>query len=112
MVDEKKPGLTERQRYWLEQIEACKGSGKSVAAYAWEHGLEARAMYGAKKVLVRKGLLPGTHGVRFQRVQTTSAVAVGSEWRIRLPNGVAVDFSGAVDGGTLSTVLHAVAKLG
>ena len=59
--------LTERQRYWLEQIRACEASGKSVAAYAAEHGVEARAMYGAKKILVRKGVLPRTQGVRFQR---------------------------------------------
>jgi hypothetical protein len=105
-------GLTERQDYWLGHIKACEASGKTAAEYAAAHGLNARTLYGAKKVLVRKGVLPRTHGVRFQRVQTASAVAVGGEWRIQLPNGVAVDFSGAVDGGTLSTVLHAVAKLG
>ncbi len=30
--------LTERQRYWLEHIRACEASGKSVTAYAAEHG--------------------------------------------------------------------------
>jgi len=103
--------LTDRQRYWLEQIKACVASGKSVAAFAAEHDLDARSMYGAKKVLVRKGVLPRTRPSRFQRVQT-AAVAVGSEWRIQLPNGVSVGFSGTVDAGTLSTVLNTVADLG
>ena len=105
--------LTDRQRYWLEQIRACEASGKSVAAYAVEHGIEARAMYGAKKVLVKKGVLPRTQGVRFQRAKTTAdCVSSDSEWRIRLPNGVSVDFSGTVDAGSLSTVLSTAARLG
>ncbi len=103
--------LTDRQRYWLEQIKACEASGKSVAAYAAEHGIEARAMYGAKKVLVRKGVLLRTQGVRFQRVETT-ADSSESKWHIRLPNGVSLDFSGTVDAGALSTVLNTVARLG
>lgn len=53
--------LTDRQRHWLEQIKACEATGKSVAAYAAVHGIEARAMYGAKKVLVKKSVLPRTH---------------------------------------------------
>ena len=88
--------LTDRQRYWLEQIKACEATGKSVAACAAEHGIEARAMYGAKKVLVEKGVSPRTQGVRFQRAEA-AAVGNDSEWRIRLPNGVSVDFSGPVE---------------
>ncbi len=68
-------------------------------------------MYDAKKVLVRKGVLPRTQRARFQRVQT-KVVTVDNEWRIQLPNGVAVEFSGTVDGGSLSTVLSTAARLG
>ena len=100
--------LTDRQRYWLEQIKACEATGKSVAAYAAEHDIEARAMYGAKKVLVKKGVLPRTQDVRFQRAEAI-AVSSDSEWHIRLPNGVSVDFSGTVEAGSLSTVLKTVA---
>ncbi len=109
-MDEKEQALTEHQRYWLERIQACEASGKSITGYAAEQGFEARAMYDAKKVLVRKGVLPRTQRARFQRVQT-EAVTVGSEWHIQLPNGVAVDFSGTVDAGTLSTVLNTAAGL-
>jgi hypothetical protein len=102
-------GLTERQRYWLEQIEACAATGSSVKAYASAHGFTPSALYAAKKVLVRKGLLPKTTA-RFQRVHT-AAPSRGSEWRIELPNGTAVGFSGAVDAATLSTVLATMSRL-
>jgi len=102
--------LTAHQRHWLEQIQACEASGKSIVAYASEQGYPVRAMYDAKKALVKKGVLPRRHRARFQRVQT-QAVTVGGEWRIQLPNGVSVDFSGTVDAGSLSTVLSTVAHL-
>ena len=110
-MDEKEQALTEHQRDWLERVKAYEASGKSVVAYASEHGFLIRAMYDAKIVLVRKGVLPCTHCTRFQRVQT-EVVTVGGEWRIQFPDGVSVEFSGTVDAGSLSTVLNTVARLG
>ena len=109
-MGEKEQVLTERQRYWLEQVKACESSGMSASAYAAEHGFRVGGMYAGKKSLVRMGVLPGTQRSRFQRVRT-AAVAVGGDWRIQLPNGVSVDFSGTVDAGSLSTVLNTVARL-
>ncbi len=103
--------LTEHQRKWLGRVQACEASGMSVAAYAAAQGYPVRAMYDAKKVLVKKGVLPRTRRSHFQRVRT-EAVTVGCEWRIQLPNGVSVDFSGTVDTGSLTTVLNTVARLG
>jgi len=100
--------LTEHQRKWLGRLRACEASGKSFTVYASEQGFPVRAMYDAKKILVKKGVLPRT---QFQRVQA-EVVSVGGEWHIQLPNGVVVDFSGTVDGGSLSTVLDAVVRLG
>ncbi len=110
-MDEKEQALTEHQRDWLERVKSCEASGKSVVAYASEHGFPVRAMYDAKKVLVRKGVLPRRHRARFQRVQT-AAMSVVNKWRIQFPNGVSVDFSGTVDAGSLSTVLNTVVGLG
>jgi hypothetical protein len=101
--------LTERQQYWLEQIQACEASGESLKAYAAAHGFAAGAMYAAKKVLIRKGLLAQS-SARFQRVHAR-VPSMGSEWRVELPNGAAVGFSGAVDAATLSTVLSTVSRL-
>ncbi len=102
--------LTERQRYWLEQIKACEASGMSASAYAAEQGFHVGGMYAGKKSLIRKGVLPQPAGARFQRVQA-EVVSVNNEWRIRLPNGVSVEFSGNVDAASLSTVLNTVAHL-
>jgi len=103
--------LTERQQYWLEHVQACEASRKTVAEYAAEQGFSAQAMYAGKKILVRKGIVPPTRPARFQRARVAGPV-VGSEWRIHLPNGVSVVFSGAVDATTLTTVLNTAATLG
>ena len=102
--------LTERQRYWLEHIRACEASGKGVAEYAANHGLDAKAMYAGKKVLVKKGILPRTRRSRFQRAHVVAPVS-GNAWRIQMPNGLSVTFSGTVDARTLSTVLTTAAAV-
>ena len=104
------PALTDRQRYWLEHIQACEASGKSIVEYAAAQGIAARAMYAGKKTLVKKGVLPGTHSARFQRVQVLEAT-LSSQWRIGLPNGVSVAFAGEVDARTLTTVLSSAASI-
>ena len=102
--------LTERQRYWLNHIRACEASGKSIADYAVDHAINVKTMYAGKKMLVKKGILPRTHSNRFQRAQLTH-VAVSHDWRIQLPNGVLVTFSGAVEAQTLRTVLNTAANV-
>ena len=102
--------LTEHQRKWLGRLQACDASGKRFTEYASEQGFPVRELYDAKKILVKKGVLPRTQQKRFQRVQTVT-VAADTKWRIQLPSGVSVEFSGNVDGGSLSTVLTTVAHL-
>ena len=104
------PALTQRQRYWLQHIQACEASDKSIAEYALAQGIAVRAMYAGKKTLVRKGVLPSTQPARFQRVQVMEA-NLSSQWRIGLPNGVSVAFAGEVDARTLTTVLSTAALL-
>jgi hypothetical protein len=103
--------LTERQRYWLKHIQACEASGKTVADYALAQGINAKAMYAGKKELVKKGVLPRKRPPLFQRARIAGSMAVANEWRIVLPNGVVVVFSGAVDSRTLTTVLTAAATM-
>ena len=102
--------LTERQRYWLEQVQACEASGKTIAEYAKAQGLDAKAMYAGKKALVRKGVLPRTRAVRLQRARVVST-SLGGEWRIELPNGVLVAFAGPVDASALSLALNTAAAV-
>jgi hypothetical protein len=102
--------LTDHQRYWLNHVRACEVSGKRITEYAAEHGLGVRAMYDGKRALVKKGVLPRTRATRFQRMQLVDPVR-NSEWRIQLPNGVAVAFTGSVDAATLTTVMATAAAL-
>jgi hypothetical protein len=111
MSDAERATLTDRDRYWLEHVQACGASGKRMTEYAAEHGLGVRAMYDGKRALVKKGVLPPTHAARFQRARVVDSVACG-EWRIQLPNGVSAAFSGPVDARSLATVLNTVASLG
>jgi len=110
MVESAGTSLTEHQRKWLRRLQACEVSGKSFTEYATEQGFPVRALYDAKKALVKKGVLPRTQQKRFQRVQTAT-VSAETKWRIQLPNGVSVEFCGTVDSGALSSVLTTVARL-
>ena len=104
------PALTERQRYWLEHIQACEASGKSMAEYAASKGIAVRAMYSGRKALIKKGVLRAERSARFQRVQVME-MPVSNQWRIGLPNGVSVAFAGEVDARSLSTVLSVSATI-
>ena len=104
------PALTDRQRYWLEHVQACEASEKSIAEYAATQGIAVQTMYAGKSMLVKKGALPSTQPTRFQRVQVMAATA-SNQWRVNLPNGVSVAFAGEVDARALTTVLNVSASL-
>ncbi|MCF6263919.1 MAG: hypothetical protein L3J24_10080 [Xanthomonadales bacterium] len=104
------PTLTQRQRYWLEHIQACEASGKSMVEYAAAQGFPVQALYACKNILIKKGVLPGVQAARFQRVQVLEAEP-GSQWRIGLANGVSVAFVGEVNTGSLRSILNAAAEL-
>ena len=108
-MDTQEISLTEHQRHWLDHLRACEASGKGIAAYAAEHGLDAKAMYTGKKTLVKKGVLPRTRR-SFARAQVRTAV-IDNAWRIGLPNGISVAFSGAVDAKTLHMILTTAAAV-
>ena len=110
MPQSQNASLTKRQRYWLEHFRRCQSSGQTIAEYAAANGITAHSMYAIKKVLVSKGALPGTHSVEFQRAQIVDAVDP-CQWRIQMPNGVAVAFSSTVDEVTLTRVLAAAAAV-
>ena len=95
-----------RRQPWEERC----GLYGYIAAYAVEHEVSAQAMYAGKQMLVRKGILPRTRPSRFQRVQM-SGIPAGGDWRIQLPNGVSVAFSGEVEAGALAIVLNTAATL-
>ena len=99
---------SERERYWLAHLQACERSGQTSKAYAREHGLSVWMMYSWRKKLAARGLWVRGSGPRasvsFDRLEVVEAEAPLA-WRIVLPNGVEVGFSGALDAAALSTVL-------
>ena len=106
--------LTERQRYWMDHLRACEATGKTMRAYASETGIDARSLYGAKKRLVKRGVLSAEKrsvGVEFSRARVLGVAAHG-DCRVQFPNGITVTFSATVEGGALSKILSAVATLG
>ena len=96
--------LTKRQRYWFGHIQSWQSSGKTIADYSKDQGFTAQAMYAGKKELVKKGALPRSQKPRFQRAKLVNAV-VDNQWPIRLPNGLSVNFTGAVNAEELSKVI-------
>jgi len=109
MQDKRKP-LTKRQQYWLGKIEEWKVSGKTISAYSRDQGFTAQAMYAGKKELVKKGVLPRSRKPQFQRVAVSNKVT-DNAWRIQLPNGLSVSFTGAVNATELTTVLNATLSI-
>lgn len=53
----KKMTMTKRQQYWLSHVEAAMCSGDKLQWYAKRHGLSVAALYNAKSVFKRAGLL-------------------------------------------------------
>lgn len=102
--------FTQRQRDWLEHFHRCQSSGQTIAEYAAANSMTAQSMYAAKKVLVSKGALPRTQPVQFQRAQIADAVDP-CQWRIQMPNGIVVAFTGTVDEAMLTRVLNAAAAV-
>ncbi len=106
--------LTDHQRRILQHIRACDASGKRITEYCAEQGISVRSMYDGRKSMVNKGILPRTHPRRFQRVKVAKPripTTMSTDWRIQMPNGVSVAFSGDVDTKVLKQVLNTVAEL-
>ncbi len=101
--------LSEPQRYWLERLRECEESGETTKAYAEARGLSVSALYTWRKRLAKRGLWPGKPRL-FERVEISDGERRVADWRIVLPNGVEVVFSGSVDGRQLAMVLSAARK--
>jgi len=56
--------MTERQRRALEALEAARGEGMRLSAYAKKHALVLRELYDGIAALRRKGVLPKPQGKR------------------------------------------------
>ena len=108
--------LTDKQGHWLKHIQACDSAGISIKAYAEQQGIELKTLYYWKKTLVKKGVLPRSRKPRapaasFQRAQIIDRESPDKQWHIRLPSGIQIGMTGAVNEVELALVLKTVIHL-
>lgn len=108
---------TERERFWLAHEEALARSGVTAKAYAAEHSLSVHALYQARKRLRAVGLLAGSTeqsrsskrgSPSFSKVEVMAAARAPLQFRLSLPNGFVLEWSG---GECAETVLTLVERL-
>lgn len=111
-VSSQEPSANERR--WMEHLRACEASGKTMREYAADVGISVGSFYGAKKRLIRNGLISRQQSIAAVAFTRASIALTSQEpaLRIELPNGISVSCSRTVDGATLTTVLRAAATLG
>ena len=111
---------TERDRHWLDHEGKLSASGLTTKAYAAEHSLSLNAFYQSRKRLRALGLIKPTRAVRrekqnreakpmaFSKVEVASPGRSSLDFRISLPNGVVLEWSG---GALPSLVIELVERL-
>ena len=116
--------LTERDRFWLRHHAAYEAAGETVRAYARKHGLSEHALYQSRKRLRALGewdrRAPAKRSVRARRKRPTPAFvraevlpATGTtRYRVRLANGVMLEWEGRADAAELKGVLSTLRALG
>ena len=110
---------SERDRFWLRHHEAQGASGKDAKAYAASAGISVQALYQARKRLRAQGLLaPGrarpVARARFSKVAVTLPASPAIEeprFRITLPNGAVLEWSGAASVGPVGDLVERMARL-
>lgn len=96
---------TERDQFWLDHEAKLSGTDLTAKAYAAEQGLSLHALYQARKRLRMLGLLPpaasprsskksSAKAVSFAKVEFRSPAAAAAEFRLSLPNGYVLEWSG------------------
>ena len=105
--------LTERQRYWLDHIQASERTGGTMKAYAQEHGLIVQELYQWKSWLVRKGILNTREdgGSLFERLIVERDSTTERDCCLRLPNGVVMELSVPMTTQALRSLLQAAWSL-
>ncbi len=106
--------LSERQRYWLEQLRAAERAGEPLKTYAKRLGLSEHSMYEAKRRLRACGLIAPAIArkaapPRFTRVSIAPREAPPlRSLRVRLASGAVLEWSEAPQGDALRELLGLV----
>jgi hypothetical protein len=107
---------SDRDRFWLRHHEAQRASGRSAKEYAASAEISVQALYQARKRLQRRGLLARGRApravARFAKVAVAPAPGVEEpRFRIELPNGAVLEWSGAASIGPVGDLVERMARL-
>ena len=106
--EEEVADLTERQQFWLNHLRDWEKAGGPMTSYATAQGLEVQTFYHWKRWLTKKGLLaPLRKRPRFQRVKVADPTPI-TGFRLHLPNGALLEWSGPQNVDELGVLLKAV----
>ena len=106
--------FSEKQRIWLNHVEACAAAGVSMKAYAEQHGLDLQNFYFWKGRLRKLGLTdpaPAQESIEAARIMPVSAPRNAGKACIQLSNGVSIECPGDVDATALAALLSAAMRL-
>ncbi len=111
--------LSDKQRIWLEHVEACVAGGGSMKAYADRQGLDLQSFYLWKGRLKKLGLVDvasdaerrvtGAAAIVPVAISTTSDRRAAARMRIELASGIRIEAPQDVDVDVLCDLLrHAI----
>ena len=107
--------LSSRQRFWLDQLQACEESGETLKAYAKRKGLSVHGLYGARRRMRLAGMAPACASsekrASFAKVVLEEAPAEAARCRIRLPNGAVMEWDVPLTAQSLELLFRGVARL-
>jgi len=102
--------ITERQQYWLDHILAGEAFNGTLVEYAGVEGLKVKDLYQWKTLLARRGVIAGKVDKPKAFVAVRETVAA-NKTALVLPNGVRLEFSGAVDAEMIQLLVTVVSAL-
>ena len=106
--------MRERGRIWVAHLEKIEAEGIAAKDYAAREGLSVRALYQAKKRLVKQGAWPRKRTdvePTFARVRfLETAPTLSASWavRLRFPSGAVLEWSALPGADLLAAVLAQV----
>ena len=105
--------LSDKQRAWLNHVEACAAEGASMKAYAEQHGLDLQDFYFWKGRLRKIGLIDPAPPANIEPacIMPAGVPCNAGKACIQLSNGVSIECPGDVDVTALVALLAAAMRL-
>ncbi len=94
--------ITSKQQQWLEHVKAADTGDGSLTDYASRHDLSVKTLYQWKSKLIKLGFYTPASG--FVPVHQPPSEPHQS-CKLVLPNGTRIEFSGALDGKAIRSII-------